>query len=71
MVAIEILSPDDRYSAVLEKLQEYRDWGVPHSWVVDPVRRALQVYADSSVTEVASLSIPEYGVQLTGAEIFG
>jgi Uma2 family endonuclease len=71
LVAIEILSPDDRYLAVLEKLQEYRAWGVRHIWIVDPVRRVLQVYADGALTEVPALLIPEYGVQLTGAEIFG
>src|SRR5947208_1691570 len=29
LVAIEIISPDDRYSDVLEKLAEYQRWGVP------------------------------------------
>jgi Uma2 family endonuclease len=33
---IEIVSRDDRYTDVLEKLDEYARWGVPHVWVIDP-----------------------------------
>src|ERR1700722_18286844 len=36
LVAIEILSPDDRMAAVRAKLEEYRAWGVQHVWLVDP-----------------------------------
>jgi Uma2 family endonuclease len=71
LVAIEILSPDDRYSAVMQKLEEYKAWGVRHIWLVDPASRKLQVYADGTLSEVSVLTIHEYDVQLTGAEIFG
>src|SRR5262245_39360886 len=40
-VVIEILSPDDRMTAVRAKLQEYRAWGVQHVWLVDPYERRL------------------------------
>jgi Uma2 family endonuclease len=71
LVAIEILSADDWYSAVMQKLEEYKAWGVRHIWLVDPATRKLQVYADGTLSEVSALPIPEYNVQLTGAEIFG
>ena len=32
-VAIEIVSPDDRYSRITRKLEEYRRWGVQHVWL--------------------------------------
>jgi Uma2 family endonuclease len=41
LIAIEILSPDDRLTKVREKLEEYRAWGVPHVWLVDPHSRRL------------------------------
>jgi Uma2 family endonuclease len=44
LLVVEIISPDDRYSEVLEKLAEYRQWGVSHIWVVDPDRRTFAVY---------------------------
>ena len=71
LVAIEILSPDDRNSKVMQKLKEYSDWGVQHIWLVDPERRTLQVYANGALSEAFALTIPEFEVQLTGAEIFG
>src|ERR1700724_3647011 len=36
LIAIEILSRRDEMSEVLEKLDEYRAFGVPHVWVIDP-----------------------------------
>jgi Uma2 family endonuclease len=69
LIAIEILSPDDRQAAVLEKLQEYRDWGVPHAWLVDPHSRRLYT-CDTSLTEVNSFTIPELNVTLGPADIF-
>jgi Uma2 family endonuclease len=35
-VAIEILSPEDRMANVRSKLAEYRTWGVPNIWVIEP-----------------------------------
>src|SRR5271163_3571443 len=35
-VAVEIVSPDDRHSNLTERLEDYRRWGVPHIWLVDP-----------------------------------
>jgi Uma2 family endonuclease len=53
LVAIEVLSPDDRLTAVREKLQEYRTWGVPHVWLVDPHSRRLYI-CDTGLREVSS-----------------
>jgi Uma2 family endonuclease len=69
LIAIEILSPDDRLTAVREKLQEYRAWGVPHVWLVDPHSRRLYT-CDAGLTEVNSFSIPELNVMLGPVEIF-
>ena len=71
LVAIEILSPDDRHSEVMQKFEEYQEWGVRYVWLVDPARRRLQVYDSGTLREVASLEIPEYDVRFTPAEIFG
>jgi Uma2 family endonuclease len=70
-VAIEILSRDDRHSEVMQKFIEYSAWGVPHIWLVDPERRTLHVYSDGTLGAVPALTIPEFDVQLTGADIFG
>jgi Uma2 family endonuclease len=47
---VEIMSPDDRWSEVMQKLREYFAIGVRLVWVADPHTRA--VYAYRSLTDV-------------------
>jgi Uma2 family endonuclease len=70
LVAIEILSKDDRYSEVMQKLEEYRVWGVPNIWLIDPMTKRLAVYNDVGPQNVSSLSLSEFSFQLTPAELF-
>jgi Uma2 family endonuclease len=69
LVAIEIMSPDDRLTAAREKLEEYRAWGVKHVWLVDSHSRRMYT-CNGGLTEVASLHVPEIGVELTSGDIF-
>jgi len=69
LVAIEILSPDDRFAEVLAKLEEYRAWGVAHVWFVDPISRKLYIYT-VGLSETAAFGLPEYGVEMAAPEIF-
>ena len=49
----EILSPDDRPAEVLAKVGEWLEAGVAVAWVIDPERKAAQVYrADGSVAAI-------------------
>ena len=70
LAVVEIVSVD-RHSVLMQKFEEYENWGVPHVWLVDPERRKLYTYSDGSLTEVGELRIPEYDVRITAAEIFG
>jgi Uma2 family endonuclease len=36
LIAIEILSPDDRLMDLQEKIDEYVKFGVEHIWIFDP-----------------------------------
>jgi Uma2 family endonuclease len=56
--------------AVREKLQEYRAWGVPHAWLVDPHSRRLYT-CRAGLTEVTSFTSPQLSVTLSPPEIFG
>jgi Uma2 family endonuclease len=69
LVAIEILSIDDKLKDVREKLEIYRGWGVPHVWLVDPHSKRMYT-CDAGLMEVVSLRIPELSIELTPAEVF-
>jgi Uma2 family endonuclease len=71
LVAIEVLSPDDRVGYIIPKLDEYRRWGVKHVWAVDPDDRKLFTYGENGLHEVTDLRLPEYGIALTLGDIFG
>jgi Uma2 family endonuclease len=70
LIAIEILSPDDRIGYVMPKLDEYRSWGVENIWVADPDDRKLLVYDGAGLHEVEQLELPELAIILTKSEIF-
>jgi Uma2 family endonuclease len=69
LIAIEILSPDDRLAAVREKLEEYHRWGVKHVWLVDPHQRRMYI-CNGGLREVTSLRLPELNLELTPGDIF-
>lgn len=43
-LVVEILSPDDRWGELMEKLEEYFGVGVTVVWVADPQTRSVYVY---------------------------
>lgn len=51
---VEVMSPDDRWRDIREKLIEYFTVGVDRVWLVDPDRRLIQVYR--SPTELTQLA---------------
>jgi Uma2 family endonuclease len=71
LVAIEILSPDDRIGYIVPKLEEYRQWGVRNIWIADPEDRKLFTYGETGLHEVKELGLPEYDIMLTYDDIFG
>ena len=65
MLVIEIISPDDRYSEVQEKLAEYERWEVPHICVVDPHRRTLATDDVGALSPASRLALPGYPAEFS------
>lgn len=63
-LVVEIMSPDDRWSEISEKIAEYFSIEVQMVWIVDPRRQQVHVYR--SPTEVEILTAEE---TLSGREI--
>jgi Uma2 family endonuclease len=69
LLAVEIASPDDRYRDIEQKLGEYRIWGVPHVWFVEPELKKLYTY-DRGLVNVAQLELPQFGITITPEQLF-
>jgi len=69
LVAIEVVSRDDKMAKLRQKLEDYRVWGVPHVWLVDPHSKRLYT-CDAGLVEVTTLKIPELGIEVRPADIF-
>jgi Uma2 family endonuclease len=69
LVAIEVLSKDDRKARIREKLQEYRAWGDSHVWLVDPHSRRFCT-CDDRLNEVDALRVPELGLEIHPEQVF-
>ena len=70
LLVVEILSKDDRHQNLLQKIEEYRVWGVPNIWVVDPIAKRLAIYTESGLQYVPSLALADYPLELTPASLF-
>ena len=76
-LAVEVISPGDRYEQVKEKVKDYLEAGTSMVWVADPKTRTITVYRSwrqvYELTESDTLSgeevVPGYGCPV--ADIFG
>ena len=71
LIAVEILSPDDRAHVVLEKLNEYSAWGVRHVWLVDPESREMFAWDGRSLAKQDALVAAEVEASLSPNDVFG
>jgi Uma2 family endonuclease len=69
-LAVEVVSPNDTFTEVTEKVDEYLAAGVRLVWVIDPKRRAVVVYpGGQTLTEADRLSggnvLPGFSLPVT------
>ena len=69
-VVVEIISPDDRYGRLTHRLEDYRRWGVPHVWMIDPELKRLYEYSDAGLLQHAALRLTEFDFELSAQELF-
>lgn len=76
-LCVEIVSPDDRMTRIIERVKEYLAFGVQHVWVIDPASRTAYSYTADEGREVRdqlttrnpdiSISVPELFAELDEA----
>ena len=75
-LAVEVISPNDEYESIDEKIADYYDAGVPLIWVVAPRTRTVLVYqADGSArrlrdTDDLTADPVVHGFRVRVAELF-
>ncbi len=70
LLCIEILSREDRWSDVQEKVDDYLGFGVPHVWVIDPRSRKAYQFTSEGMREVKELSTESPAIRLPLADLF-
>jgi Uma2 family endonuclease len=72
LIAIEILSPEDRLSAFQAKAAEYREFGIENIWIIDPQARIAYRHAGSALEQVTQgeLTVPDTPIRIVLAELF-
>lgn len=70
LVVIEILSLADRHSRLASRLEDYRQWGVPHVWVVDPQVKRLYEYTEAGLPRHPSIPLAEFDFEISAQELF-
>ncbi len=63
-LVVEVMSPDDSWTRLNDKLNEYFEMGVCQVWVINPQRQQVQVY--SSLTDLVILNVAG---RLTGGDV--
>jgi Uma2 family endonuclease len=73
IVAVEVLSPDDRAGDLEEKINDYLVFGVPCVWVINPETRRAYVHTSTGSHEARDgvLRAGNTGIEVPLSEIFG
>ncbi len=72
LIAIEILSPEDRLSRMQEKIDDYVEFGVENVWIIDPETRKAWT-ADRTglhLVQDGELSVPGTPIRVVLSEAF-
>lgn len=67
---VEIVSPQDPYPTIIERLQDYHVWGVPYIWLVDPEHHTIHRYDGASLLAVGAIELREPAFRLAGTDLF-
>ena len=70
LIVIEILSPDDRYTEMERRAQDYRRMGIPNIWLIDPESRTARTCRDNAWIETTRFSVEGSEIYLDVTALF-
>jgi len=65
-LAVEVISPSERYEDIRQKIAQYLGWGVKAVWIVEPATRTVTVHTADGVIRLASDDTLEGGPAAPG-----
>jgi len=69
LLCIEILSPEDRMSRIMERVRDYFQIGVPVCWIIDLANRSAWVATPGQLTEPADGILRAGEIEMSLAEV--
>jgi Uma2 family endonuclease len=72
LICIEILSKDDSFSSIVDRLDDYVSMGVANIWVIDPHKRRAYTYGTDGTIEASDgqLRVANSSISVPLASIF-
>ncbi|MGB8132428.1 MAG: Uma2 family endonuclease [Candidatus Angelobacter sp.] len=70
LACIEILSPEDTLRRMQERIDDYRQFGVPNIWVLDPATQRGYDCQSSGFLDATEFSIAGTPIRLSLSELF-
>jgi Uma2 family endonuclease len=70
LACIEILSPEDTLRRMQERVTDYRDFGVPNIWVLDPASQKGYDCTSSGFLEATEFAVTGTPIRLVLSELF-
>jgi Uma2 family endonuclease len=70
LLVIEILSPDDTYSDLQERCQDYTAMGVDTIWIVDPKTRSGRMCRGAEWTSAETLAVADSPIHVVLDHLF-
>jgi Uma2 family endonuclease len=69
ILCIEILSPEDRMSRYLERVNDYFEMGVPACWIIDPIGRRAWIATSGHLDEATDGLLRSGDLEMPLAEV--
>jgi Uma2 family endonuclease len=70
LIAIEVLSPEDRHSRIDARLRNFASFGIPNLWVVDPETRVGWDCSEGNWVRKERLEVANSPIYLSLPELF-
>jgi Uma2 family endonuclease len=72
LLVVEILSPDDTFARMHERIDDYLAFGIPHVWLVDPADRTGYICRSGSFKDWQAapiLTVPGRNISLDPSQL--